>query len=321
MNQYPSPSPVWPVHHFRAMGCQMAVWLDLPTDQAKPLFQLVEQKFAVAEQCLSRFRPDSELMRLNQQTEQWVTVSAQLGAVLQEALALASATNGLFDPTLLTSLQALGYTRSFEQLGEMAGGGSAGGGHWADVKWRAEQQAVWLPAGVQFDLGGIAKGYTAQQLVNELSWYAPVLIDAGGDITAGFAPAGWPGWPVGLTAPWHGVDDQKNLCSIWLTQATLATSGIDYRRWTHNGRVVHHILDPRTGLEAQTNLLTATVLAPDASQAEAWATATMVAGCTAGFNQLAEQNLAALLIDNQEHLWLTNSMLDQAIWPLESATY
>ena len=300
----------WHQHAFRAMGCQMTIWLEAADEsEAWPALSEAEMMFVRAERVLSRFDPFSELSRLNHSTGRWIPVSALLWTVIAQALVMADETDGLFDPTQLNALLAAGYDRSFDHLaGEpprpTGGDPVATPGQWQAVALDAETQAVWLPPGLGLDLGGIAKGYTAQLVVDFLGETGPSLVDASGDICAGAAPAGWPGWPVGLRAP-GAADSGVELLSLWLAEGSMATSGIDYRRWQRDGEMMHHLMDPRTGRSAQTDLLTVTVLAHSAVRAEAWATAALVAGSSSAFDLLAENGLAAALVDQHHELQLT----------------
>ncbi len=213
------------------MGCQMAVWLETEPEAVAVAFAEVESLFATYEQALSRFRPDSELSRLNGRNGQWVVVSDLLWDVLTLALGMAAITNGRFDPTLLNGMCHAGYADSFAQMrrGSISGSGMtfmALNGRWSDVQLDEARQAVYLPDGVGLDLGGIAKGYTAQTAVAHLRAYGPCLVDAGGDLAAGAPPVGQPGWPVAIAAPWEGDGvTRPDLASFWLAEAGLATSG------------------------------------------------------------------------------------------------
>jgi thiamine biosynthesis lipoprotein len=298
---------------FRAMGCQMVVWLELENSEiAATLLQEAEAMFNEAERRLSRFDPSSELSRLNDRPGTWNRVSEMLWSVLKQALFLANETGGLYDPTQLMALEAAGYTRSFEQMPEeVFGAGTAASqfGQWQSVKQNARDLAIWLPPGLKIDLGGIAKGYAAHQVADFLSEWGPCLIDAGGDLTAGAAPWGLQGWPVAISAPFSFTEGETTeLLSLWLVQGTMATSGIDYRRWQHNGHPAHHVIDPGTGLPADTDLLTATVLAKKAVRAEAWATAALVAGSDLAQQLLSSANLAAAFVDQQANLTLTPAL-------------
>jgi thiamine biosynthesis lipoprotein len=299
------------------MGSTMVLWLDVDAMLARPIFARAHALIVETERVLNRFDPQSELSQVNARPQQWVPVSPLVWEVVTQALALAEATGGLFDPTVLAALEAVGYTRSFADMHGVAQDSNreTTPGCWAAVQRDPARRALWLPAGVRLDLGGIAKGHTAQRVAAYLSRWGPCLVDAGGDLTAGAAPHGLPGWPVAVAAPSAGDNDPPDLFHLWLAQATLATSGIDYRRWQHNGRVVHHLIDPRTGYPATTDALAVSVLAHDAAQAEGWATAALVAGRDAGLTLLARHGLAGAVVDRQQHLTLTPAMTPRVVGP------
>jgi thiamine biosynthesis lipoprotein len=308
-------------HQFRAMGCQIRFWLATPyTAVSQAKIVQAEQLFCRTENQLSRFLPDSELSRFNRQSGQWVAVSPLFWAIIVAAVQAAAVTGGLFDPTLAHALVHAGYDRSFADLAAQnrvlsptTKSTKAIKGAWATIELDIERKAVRVPEGVALDFGGIAKGYTAVLASRLLSKAGPNLVSAGGDLTAGDAPAGQPGWPVGIADPY---DPTRNLVTLWLVNASLATSGLDYRRWQqHGGREAHHIIDPRTGMPAQTDLLTATVWHPSAIVAETWATAVLVAGKARGLDMLADYNMAALLTDPYDHLTLSWAMEPLVHWP------
>lgn len=304
-------------HTFRAMGSQIQLWLDgVDAGTAERLFVRVENYFSEMERALSRFLPQSELSRLNNRTGHWVEVSVLLWDVLAEALALAELTDGAYDPTLLGALEAAGYVSSFaESMAQTDAvtqpAGQASGGQWSQVRLDPEKRAVWLPLAGRLDLGGMAKGYTAAEAAAALSDWGPCLVDAGGDVVAGKAPAGFPGWPVAIAAP--DTEEPVDLMALWLAEAALATSGIDYRRWHHNGRSAHHVIDPRTGRPSATDLLSASVLLKDAAQAEAVATAVLVMGRQAGLTWLTERHIPALLVSHTGAIHKTPA-LEAAYW-------
>ena len=297
-------APTLHEHRFRAMGSQIVLWLEhADADEAHDACAMVEDLFAAAEQRMSRFRPDSELSQLNARSGEWVSVSRLLWQVISHALALAQETDGLFDPTVGNALLASGYTASFDPTQrDRTGSGEAGaaslGGCRQQVELDPLRHAVRLPAGVRLDLGGIGKGYTAQMAVDALAAWGPCLVDAGGDVLAGDAPAGQPGWLVGVAQP--SEHDAELALELWLNNAALATSGVDYRWWRQDGQRRHHLIDPRTGQPAETDLLTATVLAADGGEAEAWAKALLILGEHRGLALAQDTQLAAAVM-NQTH--------------------
>jgi len=299
------------------MGCQIDLWLEADEATAVSTFDAVAQLFAENERLLSRFLPGSELSQLNGRAGQWVPVSDLLWNVLEEALIWASATAGLFDPTCLNALEAAGYTASFEALAAAQHNGRSQTQHllvgqWSSIRLDTDRQAVYLPPGLRIDLGGIAKGYTAQQAVDLMSYQGACLVNAGGDLVAGAAPAGFPGWPVGIAHP-SEFDQANNSLSVWLVDAALATSGVDYRHWTVNGRAAHHLIDPRTGLPAATDLLTATVWAAQAAEAEVRATTSLIMGLQESLDFLESQpHLAAVLFSADGDMYQTSTIRNLA---------
>ncbi|MEZ4706140.1 MAG: FAD:protein FMN transferase [Caldilineaceae bacterium] len=319
--------PSWPTHTFRAMGSQITLWLETDADSANDAFARVEALFAANERTLSRFDAASELSALNRCGGEWCGVSPLLWDVVKQALALAARTGGLFDPTLLNALEAAGYTRSFALMqteGEPRGQAISPEpprqhNGWSAVALDQNGPAIKLPADVRLDLGGIGKGYTAQQAVELLAPWGPCLVDAGGDIVAGPAPRELPGWPVAVAAPSAGDQLETgavaqppaaDLLQLWLAEAALATSGVDYRRWRQAGRWRHHLIDPRSGEPAETDLLTVSVLHKNAASAEAWAKAALLLGMNAGWERLTQHNLAAVLAGTDGQVLLTQPMAE-----------
>jgi thiamine biosynthesis lipoprotein len=304
----------WHKNSFHAMGSEMAVWLETSDpDAAAAALAQVKALFERNEQALSRFRSDSELSRLNACSGQWIAVSDLLWQVLTLALEMAAVTGGFFDPTLLNALEQYGYKVTYEELTfiDLSGLGSGPSypGQWTAVKLNQARHEVFLPAGLRIDLGGIAKGFTAQQAVNLLRDMGPCLVDAGGDLVAGDAPVGFPGWSIAVSSPWSNENQEPaDLCTLWLSNEAVTTSGIDYRRWQIDGRPAHHLIDPLSGSPALTDGLTMTVLAEDAAQAEAWATAALVAGSDAGMEALLEADLAGLMVTQDGGILVTPPM-------------
>jgi len=303
-------------HGFRAMGSEIAIWLQQADEPAaRRELQRAQALFAATERWMTRFDPASELSRLNARAGEWVEVSPALWSAVNRALDLAAVTGGLFDPTLLRAVTAAGYDASFDVAWHAADRPMAASwrlderdgapvGRWWAVELDPARLAVRLPDGAGIDLGGIGKGLTARQVVEQLSAWGPCLVDAGGDLTAGDGPDGAPGWPVAVAYPGAGPSGASPL-NVWLAGATLATSGADYRWWTQGGARRHHLIDPRTGQPAASDVLTATVLAADAGGAEAWATALWVAGSGEGARLAVANGLAVALFTGEERYWLS----------------
>ena len=277
------------------MGCQMLAVIDSAV-AVDELFR-VPAWFETWEQSFSRFRADSELSRLNRNAGKPTPVSDPMWQVLQASLNAARQSDGLVTPALLAALESAGYDRTFESL-ESNGARRRPGwmlvGDWRMIECDASTRSVCLPPGMRLDLGGIAKGWSADQAARRLGTIAPALIDAGGDIAVSAPPASDDVWRIGVADP---GEPARNLELLLIERGAVATSGRDYRRWQRNGVWQHHIIDPRTGEPAETDIITATVIAPTAVEAEAAAKQVLIQGSRAGLDWLEGQStLAGLLV-------------------------
>jgi thiamine biosynthesis lipoprotein len=268
---------------FKAMGCTFSVWLSSPDRTSAQLALNSAYAFVnAAEEVLSRFRPESELSRLNARSGVRTRVSPLLWEAISAAFDAAEATGGIYDPTVLNSLVRAGYDSSFNGLRTSAGVKSPIASvhcSWKDVNLDHETKAVTLPPGAGLDLGGIGKAWVADRAADILEKLGPCLVDAGGDIATRGSPEGNTGWLVGVMDPFRPDTDLVNL---EITGRGVATSGVDYRRWVKDGKEQHHIIDTRTGLPAHTDLVSVTVIGPDASQADAIALSLVVLGSQQG---------------------------------------
>jgi thiamine biosynthesis lipoprotein len=248
---------------FRAMGTEIELLLDADADDA--LLAREEAEFRRLEAMLSRFRPDSELSRLNDAGE--LRVGPELLELAELALAARERTGGRFDPTVHDALATAGYDRSFELVDDSTGRHlpaqpRCGG----QVKVDRAAARITLELGFRLDLGGIAKGWAADRALARLLRHGPALVNAGGDLAAS-----GPAWHV-------GVGTMDGTVTLELDGGGVATSGRDRRRWLHDGKEHHHLIDPRTGRPAAGDLLTVTVAAPTAAEAEVLATSLFLAG-------------------------------------------
>ncbi len=246
---------------------------------------------------LSRFRPESELSRLQDRSGVDLASSTTLCAVLAESVRAAEYTDGLVTPLVLDALRAAGYEQSFEKVDFSPAQDprrTVRIPDWRTLHPDPVHGTLDLPAGAHLDLGGIAKGWAADRTAAILGARGPALVDAGGDISVSGPRADGSPWPIGVGNPFA---PSETLLLIALTAGGVATSGRDYRRWIQSGKLRHHIIDPRTGEPAATDVLTATVIAPDARLAEAGAKAALILGSSAGIewiNRHAE--LAGMLV-------------------------
>jgi thiamine biosynthesis lipoprotein len=285
-------------HRFPAMGTSIHVLLPGECNDA---IVLVRDLFADWEATLSRFRPESELSRLNERPGERVSVGSLLFRVVSAAIEAARATHGLFDPTLLRQLVRIGYERSFDEMPVRASPAVAPaerGGRWSWIELDARERTIRLPEGCAIDLGGIAKGMAVDAALDLLggNGVSAALVSAGGDLAVSGLPPDTGPWPVLV-----GDDPARQV--LPLVRGALATSGVSRRSWSQGELRRHHILDPRTGESAESGLREVTVAARTCRVAEVAATTAFVLGPRAGANFLWRNGLAARLTrDDSTHV-------------------
>lgn len=248
---------------FRAMGTEMELLVD--AEDAEAAFDAAEAEFERLEQVMSRFRPDSELSQLNARGS--LRASADLVDVVSRAVDARTRTGGRFDPTVHDAVVGAGYDRTFADVApesDLPARTAACGG-----AITVSGDLIVLQPGFRLDLGGIGKGFAAERVAQQLALAGPCLVNAGGDIAVRGAPAEGH-WPV-------GVEDGP---TIGLARAGLATSGRDRRRWRRGAQELHHLIDPRTGAPADTDLLRVTAIGADAVEAEVLAKVLLLSGET-----------------------------------------
>lgn len=244
--------------------------------------------FEEVEATLSRFRPESALQRLNATPERWVLAPDLLYKAVSLAVRAAAMTRGAFDPTILDGLEAAGYRRSFE-CGPAAPTRALPAGRWQEIRLAPERSAIWLPAGLRLDLGGIGKGL-AVDLAMKLDPAAPrLLINAGGDLCVRTAP----GDPPCLVDVEDPAEPSRLLATLAIRRGAVATSSIRGRTW---GPGFHHIIDPRTGRPSNSGVVAATVIASRTWRAEVLAKAAIILGREEGLSLLKEHHAPGLLV-------------------------
>jgi FAD:protein FMN transferase len=282
------------VASWRALGTSANVVVTNP--EALPDARAsVEDVLADVDAACSRFRRDSELVRLCAATGTPTRTSALLFEAIELAVDAARLTNGAVDPTVGAALESIGYDRDLSEVpreGPPVRTRPAPG--WRVVALDRTTRCVRLPAGVTLDLGATAKALAADRAAEAAATAtgAGVLVSLGGDIAvAGTAPAD--GWPIVLG------DDHASSSGgpvVAIESGGLATSSTTVRRWRRGGAAVHHIIDPSTGNSCSVTWRTATVSAPTCVEANVASTAAIVLGSDAPA-WLEGRSLPARLVD------------------------
>jgi len=265
------------------MGCEVIVAGATACERLE-----IERMFAARDRRFSRFVANSELNRVNGATGRPVLVSREFAEMLELALAAASQTGGLVDPTLGRAVEAAGYDRDFARLADNpSAAGPAAPSALGSV--RLAGRLVRARARVRLDLNGVVKGKTVDDALRLID--GDGFVSAGGDIAArGGAEVSVPGCGV-----------------VRLVAGALATSGQDRRRWRRGGEVQHHLIDPATGRPARSPWETVTVCGATCLGADIAAKAGFLLA-ERGPGQLEEWGLAARFVDR------SGDVVDTSAW-------
>ena len=266
---------------FRAMSSDIVLAASgRDPEQIKRGFNETREFIHRSEQRFTRFTDTSELAELNRSAGDWVQVSPEMFQVLQDAQRLVVVTGGLFNPAILPALKQAGYDRSIDEIRNIPPRvGMTRVMEMQDfrtIELNREVRSVRLPDGMQVDLGGIAKGWIAEQAARQLAQYSQACaVSAGGDMFMVNLPQGESDWEIGLEDP---LRPERDLALLHVVPGAVATSAVTKRKWQYNGRNQHHLIDPRTGEPAVTEWLSVTVWAERAVDAEVYAKALLIGG-------------------------------------------
>jgi len=303
------PAPIVPLSvATTAMGGRLVVHLAATADEERArrdARRLLSRIGRWADR-LSRHLEISELAALNADPRPSVSVGPTLGAVLWAGLEAADESQGLVDITLLDA-------RLAAETPPAAAPTTVGPRTWSLTSAARGAVLVHRRPGVRFDLGGVAKGWLADRGLALLSSWPSAVVDADGDLAVRCAPGQL--WAVAVDDP---RTDGAALAILhlsaprsgWPVSWGVATSGTSVHRWGHGDSLRHHLIDPRTGAPAVTDVIQATVVCGSALRAEALAKAAVIAGTLDGLALLERNGVrgAVLLTQSGETLALPQTL-------------
>lgn len=257
---------------------------------------------------LTRFTTTSELSRLNDDPRDEVPVGPTLASVIDWGRYAEGLTGGIVDIGLLDARLAVEAAADHPPEGLESRRPSRASRSWSLARG-ARGAVVRRPVGLRFDLDGIGKGWLADRALDRLGRYGAAVVDADGDVAIRLDPG--EAWSFGVADPRL---DGHDLAILRLAtrgdrpgrrdgRFGLATSGTSVHRWARADGTTHHLIDPRTGRSAETDVVQATVLAGTAREAEALAKSAVILGTAAGFDLLDRAGVdGALLLTDQDEL-------------------
>ena len=280
------------------------------SDEAADAWLAVVEEFELAEVATSRFRETSEITIANRSVGSGVALhpSRRLRVALVGSDRARRMTGGRFDPRVLDDLDRLGYRgAAVTDRSTPHPARTRTSGRVVDPRGRDG-----LTIGCPIDLGGIGKGLTLRWARDrvERTGSTDFLLEAGGDLVARGHDRDGERWHVGIEDP-SGDDD---LAVVSLADLAIATSSIRVNRWVANGRVVHHLLDPRTGEPAKTGLVAVTVAGPDPAWTEVWSKVLFIGGLGTVASEARARGLAAWWVTEDGAFEMTPAARAITIW-------
>jgi thiamine biosynthesis lipoprotein len=263
-------------------GMNTSVMLAAEGEGAIPGMYAAKMFIDDCEQRFSRFLPASELTELNRSAGTWLQISDELMDMLQLSMKYHKETKGIFDPSILPDLKHVGYDRSMDEI--RANGvrnlhrvsNRIARPAFEEIRFDFDNRRVYLPRGLEIDLGGIAKGWIVEKAAQLLHKYVAACgVSAGGDILFIGRPRDGMDWDVSLEDPRNPTE---LLTQLHIPSGAIATSSIMKRTWSQGEKVRHHLIDPRTGEPAKTDWLSVTVISPSVIASDVFAKTILIAG-------------------------------------------
>lgn len=240
---------------FRAMGTDISVYSTSNRPAA------VRRAFNQHERRFSRFLPQSELSLMNASTSAWVRLSEPMARIMSDAADLRDRTDGLVDVGVGKAVVDWGYSATLADVRDLAEAPPPV----ERPQWAIEGNVLHRSQGTLIDLGGIAKGWVCDRVVES---GLATIASAGGDLRS-----------VDQSLVVDVIDGHGAVAAeVFVGTGALATSSIAQRRWRVAGDQVHHVIDPKTMAPAATPITSASVVARTAAEAEAGAKAVLLKG-------------------------------------------
>lgn len=269
-------------------------------DQLVILKEAIDQLLLGINQKMSTYIEGSELNVWNH-SEKGISLSSETSFVIKQALEVAQATQGAFDPTVAPLVDLWGFgprkrtgvptPAQIESVLKNTG--------YQKIHFNAQNVLVKENKNLHLDLSAIAKGYGVDQVFELLKkrGLKNTMVEIGGEVrTSGWKSPGQ-AWRIGIEAPIKG--ERKVHRALSLTNMSMATSG-NYRNFfISEGKEYAHTIDPKSGKPILRETLSATVIAPTCAEADAWATAFMVLG-KRGLDLIQDQKIGVLLLQKNE---------------------
>ncbi len=290
---------------FSSMGTDISLMIESENDYSESLEQAMRVIIDFDER-FSRFKENNELSKFNLANGGWRFVSPMMSLLLKQSKKFYQETNAVFDPTVIGSLELVGYNQSFNESRK----------HTSETKEKLNLKGVershsnrqqmsdlkifarfvCAPKHFRIDSGGIGKGlivdYLSEKIFKDISNY---WISAGGDLLLCGSGRNGQGWEVSVQNPYR-PEENIFMISSQGEKRGVATSGVGKRQGVFGDYKWNHIIDTKTGLSIDNNILSVTVISTNAQRADVYAKTVLMLGKEAGLIFIEETELSEALL-------------------------
>ncbi len=267
---------------------------------------------------LNYFSDKSEITAINRAAgTSPVKVSAETLEMMQKTLEISKATHGTFDPTIAPLIKLWDFSN--KRRGNTVPDTTVIKNtlklvDYEKIHINNNSEVFLAEKGMEIDLGGIAKGYAADKAMEAIKakGIKAALVAVAGDIRGFGSSTSGNAWKVGIQDPRPETGSEKPwediFASLYLENMAISTSG-DYQRiFIKDGKRYHHILDPATGFPAESDLLSASVIAPEGYIADGLSTAVFALGAEKGMNLLKTMGVEGVIVDRNRKVFVTEGI-------------
>lgn len=280
-------------------------------ENAEAAVEASMERIREIENLMSKTIETSDIYQLNNNPETEIEIDQESMKVLEKAVDFAEITDGDFDPTIGALVELWGIGTENAAVPEEAEINDALANTGYEHLILKENSAEITKAGVRIDLGGIAKGYAAEEVKKVVQEYQieHAFVNLGGNVLViGNKVDGSP-WKIGIQDPREGRGDVMAIVDA--VDKTIVTSGNYERYFEEDGKLYHHILDPRTGYPADNNLLSVTIISENSFDADALSTAVYVMGLDNGMQFIEEmEDIDVMFITEELDVYLSSGLKD-----------
>lgn len=301
---------------YQRVSIDESKYSEILVQQAQDIIEEATKIMKDFEEKLSFFKDESEVSLINKNAGKGFTrVSQDTFEILKNALYYSNLTSGLFDITIAPLVRAWAINSDNSKvltLNEIEE--SLLLVDYENVILNENNLSVMLlKENQKIDLGGIAKGYIADRVIEfyKENNVKAAIVNIGGNIKVLGKKDEEKLWNIGIYEP--KKHSGESICSLLVENKSIVTSGGYERAFIYNDELYHHILNPQTGCPAKTDLKSITVISEDSIKCDALSTPLFIMGKEKAYEFMKKNNISGLMVTDNDEIIVTKDLIDKFI--------